>query len=266
MAYCYFKGQIIEEQKVSMPVSLLGPTRGFGVFDYFRMRQGTPVFMEHHLDRFDRSQAFLGLTSMIPRDEILQAIEDLTEKNGFRDAGFKLVLFGDGKDDDVSLNPFFYITQVDLSGHNPAPVCNLILHEYLREYPEVKTVNYFTTNLLHKRRVSAGAIDVLFHKGGLVSEAARSSVFLIKDGQLKTPAKNILGGITRKMVLSIAKDMLPILETEVTLEELFSADEVFISATGKEVMGVARLEDFQIGNGLLGPFTQKIQAAYRSLF
>lgn len=266
MPYCYFNGQIVSDEKAFIPANQLGATRGFGVFDFFRMRHDRPTFMDYHLDRFDRSQKFLDLSRLISREEILQAIEDLSKKNRFSDAGFKLVLFGDGKDNDPELMPFFYITQTDMSTHDPGLVCNLIMHEYLREYPEVKTVNYLTTNLLHKRRVKAGAIDVLFHKGGILSEAARSSIFIIKDGQLKTPVRNILGGITRKHILSFGPDILPVQQTDVTVDDLLAADEVFIGATGKEVMGVLSIEGQPVGDGQLGTFTQKIQAAYRSLF
>jgi len=265
MAYCYLNGEILQEKIAFLPINQLGATRGFGVFDFFRMRQGKFNFIENHLDRFDRSQEFLDLSYLIPRDEILQAIEDLSKKNQFQDSGFKLVLFGDGQESDKSLRPFFYIIHTDLSNHKPGLVCNLIMHEYLREYPEVKTVNYFTTNMLHKRRVKAGAIDVLFHSNGIVSEAARSAVFIVKDGQLKTPAKNILRSITRQQVLSISRDILPIKETDVLVDELMDADEIFIGATGKEVMGVVKIEGKPVGNGQIGPFTQKIQSVYRSL-
>jgi len=265
MASCYINGKIIDEEKAALPISQLGATRGFGVFDYFRMRNGKPNFMEFHLDRFDDSQRFMDLSHLVPRFEILQAIEDLGKKNKFKEAGFKLVLFGDGGDFDEQLTPFFYITQTDLSKKKAGDTCNLIMHDYLREYPEVKTVNYFTTNLLHKRRVMAGAIDVLFHKNGILSEAARSSIFIIKDGQLRTPAENILGSITRKHILSIAESFMPIEEGTVTVNELQEADEVFIGATGKEVMGVVKLEDQTVGKGKIGYWTEKIQTAYRSL-
>ncbi len=266
MIYCYFNGQLVAEDKASIPVNQIGITRGFGIFDFFRLRDGKPTFLEEHLDRFDRSQKFMALSQMITRDEIKQAIEDLIRKNGMKESGFKLLLYGDGSDADPILKPFFYITQTSFENHRRSEVGNLIMYEYLREFPEVKSVNYLANFLVHQRRVAANAIDVLFHKDGLVSEGARSSVFIVKEGVLKTPAKNILGSITRMQVLKVAPAILPVEVGEVSLDELKSADEIFLASSIKEVMGIVKLEDTIIGNGKMGSFTQKLQSAFRSLF
>ena len=263
--YCYFQGNLVKEEEVGLPLQSLGVTRGFGVFDFFRMRNGKFNFLEGHLDRFDRSQAFMDLSHRIPREEILEAIDTLTKKNRFKHAAFKLVLFGDGVDDDEVLRPFFYITHKDLTHYMPRPSTNLIVHEYVREYPEIKSVNYLTSHLLHRRRVQANAADILFHKNGSVSEGARSSIFIIKDGMLKTPAENILGSITRDQVLRLGKDLLPTRETGVLLDEVLTADEVFICGTLKEVMPVLTIEGRTIGNGRIGSYTKKIQSAFKSV-
>ncbi len=263
--YCYFQGSVIEESKVSLPLDGLGTLRGFGVFDFFRMRDGKYTFLQDHLNRFERSQKFLGLSSIIGQDEIRDALDTLKDWNSFPDSSFKLVLLGDGDEGQAKLDPLFYILHTNLASYQAPPYASVILHEYLREYPLIKSTNYFTSNLLHRKRIMAGAVDVIYHKDGLVTEASRSNIFVIKDGRVVTPAKNILEGISRKQLLSLAALDVPISVEDVTLDDLLSADEVFICSTLKEVCPIIEIDGKPLGKGKVGPITRKMSQRFSEL-
>ena len=263
MAYCYFQGSVEEESAISFPIQNLGVSRGFGVFDFFRMRKGKYCFLQDHLDRFEGSQKFMDLSELISQDEIKEAMDTLTEWNGYQDASFKLMLFGDGKETDDALSPMFYIIHSDMSKYEPTPYASVILHEYVREYAEIKTVNYFTSNLLHRKRVKAGAIDTIYHKNNQVSEASRSNVFVIKDGVLRTPKEYILKGVTRKNVLQVAPKVIKTEVGNVTVDELKNADEVFLTGTLKEVCPIVEVDGKPIGNGKVGAYTRKINQLFQ---
>lgn len=263
--YCYFKGSVIEESKAALSLSNLGTLRGFGVFDFLRMREGQFSFLQGHLDRFERSQKFMGLSEVIGQDEIKDALNTLKEWNGFSQGGFKLVLMGDGNEEDPKLTPLFYILHSDLGKYKPPAVGNIITHEYIREYPLIKSTNYFTSNLLHRKRAMAGAIDVVYHMNNAVSEASRSNVFVVKDGKLITPARNILEGITRKQLLKIAPDVIPTSVEDVSPEDLHSADEVFLCSTLKEVCPIVEIDGKPIGNRKVGPYTRKLSKRFQEL-
>lgn len=264
MAYCYFDGALLEESEVSISIHNLGLQRGFGIFDLFRGRNGRPTFMEDHLDRFDRSQHFLGLSQVISKEEIRDAVLGLQEWNGFQDSTFRLMLLGDGDESADVLKPLFYITNRDYAVVNPIS-SNVITYEYVREYPEIKTINYLTSNYLHRQKRKAGAADVLYHKGGLVSEASRSNVFMVKDGVLITPKSHILEGITRKHILKAAPGILPVQIEDVSLADLLSADEVFITSTLKEIMPIVKIDTKKIGAGRIGTYTRQLQEAFLEL-
>ncbi|WP_370086207.1 aminotransferase class IV [Ekhidna sp.] len=262
MAYCYFNGEIVEESKASIPLHHLGVQRGFGVFDLFRGRQGKPVFMEDHLDRFERSQQFLGLSDLISKVEIRQAVADLQQKNGFSESTFKLMLLGDGSESEMMLKPFFYILHLDLSKHQNPDSSSIILHEYLREYPEIKSINYLTSNRLHVKRMKVNAIDVVYHKDGLITEASRSNVFMVQSGEIITPKNNILNGITRKQILSFCNDIGTIHVRDVTLDEFRSADEIFLTSTLKEVLPIVEVDGKKVGDGQIGAVSKKIKRRF----
>lgn len=265
MAYCYFDGALIEESKASISIHNLGLQRGFGIFDLFRARNGKPTFMEDHLDRFDRSQQFLGLSKLIAKDEIREAVEGLQQWNGYQESTFKLMLLGDGDEADSELKPLFYITNADISSHSLPQMSSVILHEHLREMPEIKSVNYLTGNALHKKKMKTGAIDIVYHSKRQMSEASRSNIFIVRDGVLFTPSTNILEGITRKQILSFGSDILPTEEGVISLDQFVSADEIFISSTMKEIMPIVKVDDKKIGNGQVGFFTKKLQERFIEL-
>lgn len=243
----------------------MGVQRGFGVFDFFRVRDGKPMFMKDHLDRFDQSQKFMDLPFKIGRDEIQQAIANLQKKNDFKYGGFKLVLFADEEEDSDDLMPFFYIINTKLPKKKGSVPSRLISHEYLREFPHIKNVSYLQACLLKKEMKKAKAIDVVYHQNGIISEAARSSIFMVKDDKLLTTKSNILEGVTRKNILKFSSEIIETQIFDITLEQLQQADEVFISSTLKEVMPITHLDGKIIGDGKIGPWTQKISDRFQDL-
>ncbi len=265
MAYCYFKGEVIDESKASISIHNLGLQRGFGIFDLFRGRNQKPTFMEDHLERFHRSQTFLGLDRLIHKDEIREAVGQLQKVNGFQHSTFRLMLLADGSESEAILKPLFYITNSDISNYQNPETGKVILYEYLREYPTIKSINYLTSNYLHQAKKKANAIDVIYHNNGIISEASRSNVFVIKDGELLTPSENILEGITRKNILKFTENILPLSVQPVSLDELKQADEVFISSTLKEVMPIVEIDGNKVGEGLIGNYTKQIQQGFLDL-
>jgi len=263
MAFCYFNGELVDEAEASISIHNLGVHRGFGIFDFFKARNGKPTFFEDYLDRFDNSQQFLHLSRHISKEEVQSAVGALLEKNGFANSSLKLLLLGDGVDADDAISPLFFIINAPFEEALGIPETNLILEDYVRENPMIKSINYFTSYQVHQRKKKYSAMDVLYHKNGIVSEASRSNVFIVKDGVLLTPEKNILHGITRKHILKIAEGVIETHIQDVTVDDVLSADEVFISGTIKEVMPVLKIEDHIVGNGRPGSETIRLHNLFK---
>ena len=262
MAVCYFKGEYIDEVDASLSIHSIGAQRGFGVFDFLRFRDRKPTFLSDHLDRFNRSQKFLNLSHEIADDEIIAAVSELQKRNDYSHSSFKLILFGDGAESQNVLDPLFYIVNAPLAPDLASKESNLISFEYLREYPEIKSVNYMTSNMVHQRKKEADAVDVLYHKDGLITEASRSNIFIIRDHVLLTPDRNMLEGITRKHVLKVAAEVMKTELTKLSMADVLSADEVFITGTLKEVMPIVKLDGSSVGGGKKGPWTEKLQGLF----
>ena len=237
-------GEIIPSDEAKLHVSDLSITRGYGIFDFFRTSSGKPLFMDHHLIRFRNSAKVLGL-SLDYDDEIIKSwIIKLIELNGFKESSVKMVLTGGyspGGYEPISPN---FIIMLD-ECHFP-PMCDyengvkLITQDHLREFPEVKSINYLTAVQSIRRCKEEGAADVLYHDGEMVLEVTRSNFFLVKSGKIITPSEKILLGITRKHVLELAEKHYTVEVRDVRLSEIYEADETFITSSTQTYSHPAR--------------------------
>src|SRR5205085_5161324 len=108
----------------------------------------------------------------------------------------------------------------------------IMLHEYLRDIPAAKSINYLMAIYLREELTRRNADDVLYHRDDQVFEFPRANVFIVtKDKTVVTPSERVLQGITRKRVLEIAGEIFKTQERPITLAELKNAAEVFLTST-----------------------------------
>lgn len=266
MKYVNINGTIVEHAQATLHISDLGLRRGYGAFEFFRILQGIPVFLEDHLNRFENTARMLELE--IPYSEKLEGfICELIRLNELEQAGIQLVLTG-GYSPDIFTpsTPNLIIAPLEVK---PPPAAlyeqggKIILHENVRELPEAKSTDYLVAVKLSKRVRAEGATEVVYHNGHLVYEGGRSSLLIVKNGTLVTAKEGVLPGITRKHLIQAARPLMPVLERPLTLEELFAADEVLLTGATRQVMPITRIEDRLVADGKVGPYSKALVKAFR---
>ncbi len=271
--YIYLNGKIIPAAEAMIHVSDLALLRGFGIFDFLQNINGTPLFIDDYLDRFENSARLMGLEFPEKNRSILiQNILKLIQKNNFKHSGLRLVLTG-GYSEDVftpTLPNFIIIEQKIIQNIDYQDFKNgekLILHEYIREIPAIKTTNYIVPILLQKKWKEEDAVDVLYHKNGFVTESSRSNFFIVNEkDEIITAGEEVLHGITRKKIIEILKqNNLKYEIRPITLEETLAAKEAFISSSTKGVLPIVRLDEHQIGNGKVGAMTNLLMQKFIDL-
>ena len=129
-----------------------------------------------------------------------------------------------------------------------------------------KTCGDYVNSILAKREALLDGYDeaILLDTQGLVSEASGENVFVVRGGALHTPAlPTILDGITRASVIEIARDKgIPVHERPLTRDELYIADELFLTGTAAEVTPIREVDRRRIGEGRRGPVTRALQATF----
>ncbi len=264
MDFYYLNGQILPADEARLHVSDLGLLRAYGIFDYFRAIDGRPVFLEDHLDRFERSAGLLGLTIPVPRDELRNLVAELSRLNPHPLLGFKFLLTGGYSADGFgpAENANFAVMAKPFRFMDAPGGLHFMTVAHQRQLFEVKSLDYLMPIFtLHQQR-EIGADDVLYHHNGLITESSRSNVFIVKDGVVVTPADGMLRGVTRKHVLTLATDAFTAEERDVTLAETLAADEVFTTGSTKRILPVTRIDGRPVGDGRPGPVTQRLSALF----
>ncbi|PKV75225.1 aminotransferase class IV [Pontibacter ramchanderi] len=255
--FAYNLGLIVPLSEATLHISDLSVQRGYGVFDFVKVQQGFPLFLDDYLDRFFQSAQLMHLSMPLTREEIKQVIDELIARNQLPEAGLKMILTGGYSEDGFTpMNPNLLITQLPLTLPSEEKVAKgipIMTHDYVREMPEVKTINYsMGIRLLHEQKAN-GTEEVLYVKNGLVSEFPRCNFFMVThDNTIVTPANNILRGITRKNVLSLAGRRYKAEVRDIRLEEILQAKECFLTSTTKRILPIVRVDGVLVGTGKPG--------------
>lgn len=258
--YAFINGVIVSFVKASLPLNDLGVLRGYGVFEFLRTYNGKPFLFKEHLDRFWASAALLGIRVPYSRKEIQKAIYTLIQKNKFPETSIRIVLTGGPTPDGMYIKkPSFFILAENTM---PPPASaykkgvSVITHEYQREFPTAKVVNYMTAVKLRNLKENRAYTEILYVHNDKVLEATTSNFFIIKGSTLITAKDNILIGTTRNFVISLAKAHFAVEEREVGKKEIWEADEAFLTATNKQILPVVSVDNSPVGDGKVGAHTK----------
>lgn len=252
--YAFLNGQIVPVAEAVIGIHDIGILRAYSVFDYFRVVDGKPIFIEDYLDRFEKSAHGLQMEVPFSRVEIREAVFKLIELNYQPLLGVRLVCTGGYSPDAYTpVSPNVFMLARPFSFHPYNQRLKLATVTFQRELHDIKSTNYLQPISMLQALEEKSADDVLYHQGGFITESSRSNIFIVKNGILITPSHGMLEGITRKRILSFAGEIMPLEVRQVHLDEVFAADEVFLSASTKRISPVTAIDDVNYDSG---PFTQ----------
>ena len=139
--------------------------------------------------------------------------------------------------------------------------------------PRVKSMNYLNNILAKIEAIDAGVLEaVMLNHEGFVAECTGDNIFIVRErnavSTLVTPPLHagVLEGITRNAVMQLARDAgIPVLETDLTKFDLYTAEEMFLTGSAAEVIPVTRIDGRDVRNGTPGPITGRLIEAFRDL-
>jgi len=269
MPCTFVNTDFVTNEKACLHYSDLAIQRGYGVFDFCKVVNGHPAFLRQHLDRFLYSAAQLRLPIEKSKEELAQIITTLIEKNAIVHSGIRLTLTGGCSVNGYDIaKPNLIIAQQHFQPLTPTQVekgiC-LVSHEHQRQLPHVKSIDYLMAIYLQSCIKEQQADDVLYHCNGRITECPRSNFFIVdSENCIITPKENILKGITRHQLLTLAANEFAVEERNIGLDEVLTASEAFVTSTTKAILPVQAINKKTIGNGSMGSVTRRLLQLWQS--
>jgi branched-chain amino acid aminotransferase len=280
MGKVWLDGKLVDQADAKVSVYDHGLLYGDGCFEGIRAYDGRVLKLRSHLKRMFSSAERIRLKPAYTPEQIEKAIRDTLNANGMRDAYIRLIFTrGVGT---LGLHPF----------RCPAPG-TIVITDKIQLYPPelyengmkvivanrpripiacldpaIKSLNYLNNILAKIEAIDAEVLEaIMLNVEGYVAECTGDNIFVIKDGKIATPSADagILHGITRQFVVHEIGPALgyTVIEKLIKLDEVLSADEVFLTGTAAEVIGVNQIDDHKIGNGQVGPITKQLAQEFR---
>ncbi len=266
----YVNGKFLPADQATLPVNDLSIVRGYGVFDYTRSYQGKPFKLHEHILRLERSAHAIELALPWSTAELTQIVQETFDRNGFPDAGIRIVVTGGPSDDFMTPHNqpslLVMITPIKTSAAaQQAQGVKVTTVTMDRILPTVKSINYMGAVMAVEAAKRQGAVEAIYRTAdGRLTEGTRANFFVLRGNQLITPKDDVLIGITRAVVLEIAEDEFEVVESDIFYADLASYDEMFITSSTKEILPVVQVDEMTIGNGKPGPRTSKLIDLFRS--
>lgn len=262
----------LEEARVS--VNDRGFQFGDGVYEVIRTYRGKTFHLESHLKRFERSAAELEIPIPYSREEMKNKIEEAVQRSGYSEAKIYMQLTRGtaerGHAFQAGLTPTFLITVLEIhpfpSGLKEKGVEMITTEDIRWGRCDIKSLNLLPNVLAQQKAKKGGVYEALMIKDGKVTEGSISNFFMIKEHVIQTPplSRYILPGVTRDVVLKISRDLkFEIEEKDILIEEIYEADELFLSGTTVEIVPVVRVDGRKIGKGLPGPETMRLMKEFQ---
>ena len=277
----WLDGHLVDKQHATVPVYDHGLLYGDGIFEGIRVYNGRIFKLKSHLERLAASAHAIHLTLHYTIREIEQAVRETVAANGLKDAYIRLVVTrGAGP---LGLNPFTC----------PKPA-TIVIVDRITLYPEemyvdgmpvivakrprvpvecldpaVKSLNYLNNILAKVEAIEAGCHEaIMLNTDGEVCECTGDNIFLVRGSRIVTPpvSAGLLNGVTRLLVMNEVAPAcgIDVAERTLRLDDLFTADEIFLTGTAAEVIGVRSVNGTAIGEGRVGPITGRLVSEFRS--
>ncbi|WP_088011705.1 branched-chain-amino-acid transaminase [Gottfriedia acidiceleris] len=277
----FLNGEFVQKQDAKVSVYDHGYLYGDGVFEGIRVYDGNVFRLKEHLIRLYESAKSILLTIPYSLEELTQIVVDTVNRNNLHSGYIRLVVSrGEGN---LGLDPtscpranvVVIAEQLALFPQelydNGMEIVTVATRRNRSDVlnPQIKSLNYLNNILVKIEAKLAGVQEALMlNDQGFVAEGSGDNVFLVKGNKLITPPSSAgaLEGITRNAIMELGDTLgYEVEEKLFTRHDVYIADEVFLTGTAAEVIGVSKVDGRVIGDGRPGPNTQRLLKAFRQL-
>jgi branched-chain amino acid aminotransferase len=267
--FIWLNGELIPTEMAKISVMSHVVHYGSSVFEGLRAynyNDKTFIFrLEEHIDRLFYSAKVYGYTIRYSKEELCNATKDLIKANKLKSCYIRPCFFlGEGWDTlmpNENLKTYMSISAWFIPIANEAGRINLKVSSIQRISPNMLPMqakagaNYMNSYLIRHEANMCGFDDgIALDNNGFISETSTANIFLVRGNKVITPSVDcsVLEGLTRDSVIVMAKNLgYEVVEKHITKDELYRAEEVFITGTAAEITGVDKVDHIKFGENLV---------------
>ena len=269
----YLNGQFMPLEQVQVSVEDRGYQFGDGVYEVIRAYRGRPFGMEEHVARLERSAREVRIPLSLSKQDWFSAILRGLQQSGYANAKVYIqVTRGTAPRNhqfSSSLTPTVLMTIREMPELDMASQVHgvhvITVPDIRWGRCDIKSLNLLPNVLAKQQAAEAGAFEAIFVRDGFVTEGASSNVMIVNENMISTPVLNqqILAGVTLQFVMGIARaNGYDVQERSLPIEELDSADEIFLVGTTIEVLPVTQVNHIKVGGGTPGRVTHSLMTSF----
>lgn len=280
----WLEGELVDWDDAKIHILTHTMHYGLGAFEgiraYKREDGSTTIFRaKEHIDRLFDSCKLVMIEPRFDKKQVTEACIQLMRANKMVEAYLRpMVYVGDGAmgiyapDNPIRTTVVAWKWGAYLGAGAVEKGIRVKVSSWARHHIHVslakgKIMGQYTNSTLAKREAKLAGYDeaVLMDVQGYVSEGSGENLFLVKRGKLITPplSASILEGVTRDTILALAREEgIPVSEEMVTRDQLYLADEAFLTGTAAEITPIREIDDRKVGEGVVGPITKRLQERY----
>jgi branched-chain amino acid aminotransferase len=279
----YLDGELIKKEDAKISVFDHGLLYGDGIFEGIRAYNSRVFRLKEHLERLWASAKSINLTIPITRKEMEKAIIKTLLANELSDTYIRLIVTrgcGDlGLDPNKCTTPPSIIIITDNISLYPKElyekgmeVVTVSIRRMTQDSlsPNIKSLNYLNNILAKMQATRNGVMEaIMLNSQGYVAECTADNIFIVKNDSLLTPpaSEGALIGITREAIIELAKNKLriPVKQERISLYDVYTADECFLTGTAAEVIPVVSVDSREIADAKPGAITLKLIKDFENL-
>lgn len=265
----YVDGKFVESDAAMIPVTDLAVLRGYGIFDFMRTYNRKPFHLEAHIERLFNSADAIGLEMIWTREEIYDIVMQTVDHNPhLNELNVRIVVTGGESADFITPMEKPRLAVLCTQAHAPADHlyqngAKIVTVNETRYIPQSKSINYIPAIRALREARKQNAVEAVYvAPDSRALEGTTTNLFIFQGDTLITPQEDILPGITRSVVLELAEGVYPVVIRDIHLDELYAADEAFLSASNKQIMPIVQVNDRMIADGKPGPHTRDMMLRF----
>ena len=277
----YLDGKLIEKEKAVISIFDHGLLYGDGVFEGIRSYDCLVFRLKEHIDRLYKSAGAIELKIPMTKLEMIEIVLKTLKANKLKDAYVRLVVtrgVGDlGLDPRKCSHPTIFVIADKIKLYpekfyqDGLEIVTAITRRNLPQAlnPKIKSLNYLNNILAKIDAIKSGTEEaIMLTHDDYVAECTGDNIFIVKDCELITPPVDVgaLEGITRDAVIGLARRTnVSFYEKMLRMEDLYAANEVFLTGTAAEIIPVVKIDERKIGTGKPGDITFRLTGEFKKL-